>query len=123
MSPFLCRPSLLVILVLLSRTAAFTLPTTRRLPSSRSRIVNFAESEDNEQEDAASSLQSKMNSWEATEEEKNAATLGGLTPGNMDGFDLGLAIAFPFIVGTCALFILFPLYAPELSAGSGPPPF
>ena len=35
------------------------------------------------------------------------------------GFDLGLAFAFPVIVGTCALFILFPLYAPNLAESAG----
>ena len=64
-------------------------------------------------------LEEKMKSWEANDEEIKAASLGGLTPGSMDGFDLGLAVAFPFIVGSCALFILFPLYAPNLALESG----
>ena len=71
-----------------------------------------------EKSDAISSLDKKMASWEATEEEKAAATLGGLTPGKMDSFDIGLAIAFPFIVGTCLLFLLFPFIGESLSAGS-----
>jgi hypothetical protein len=71
-----------------------------------------------EESDAISSLDKKMASWEATEEEKAAATLGGLTPGKMDSFDIGLAIAFPFIVGTCLLFLLFPFIGESLSAGS-----
>ena len=37
-----------------------------------------------------------------------AASLGGLTPGSADGFDIGLALAFPLIVGSCLFFILFP---------------
>ena len=65
-----------------------------------------------------SSLEAKMQSWEATDEDRKAATLGGLTPGSMDGFDIGLAIAFPFIVGTCLLFLLFPFIGENLAAGS-----
>ena len=35
-------------------------------------------------------LLSKMSGWESTMEERKAATLGGMTPGAMDGFDVGL---------------------------------
>ena len=65
-----------------------------------------------------SSLEKKMQSWEATEEDQKKASLGGLTPGSMDSFDIGLALAFPFIVGTCLLFLLFPFIGEQLASGS-----
>jgi hypothetical protein len=42
-----------------------------------------------------------------------------LSAGN-SGFDLGLLIAFPVIVGTLALFFLFPFLGEKLAGGSGP---
>jgi hypothetical protein len=38
------------------------------------------------------------------------------------GFDLGLLIAFPIIVGTLALFFVFPFVGEKLAGGSGPLP-
>jgi len=71
------------------------------------------------------SLEEKMASWEATEEEKRAATLGGMIPGGKsgDGFDVGLWIAFPFIVGFSLIFVLFPFIMGGIDTSSvGPPP-
>lgn len=76
-------------------------------------------------EAGASSLEEKMAAWEATDEERAAASLGGLTPGSsggFDGFDFGLALAFPLIVGTALLFLLFPFIGPQLAMDAGPPP-
>ena len=50
-----------------------------------------------------------MKSWEASEEEIKAATLGGVVPGGgsgdgvgrTDAFDVGLYIAFPIMVLAC----------------------
>ena len=52
-----------------------------------------------------------MKSWEASEEEIKAATLGGVVPGSSiggggdagrtDAFDVGLYIAFPIMVISC----------------------
>ena len=61
------------------------------------------------------SLEEKMKSWEASEEEIKAATLGGVVPGTSigggakeaddagrtDAFDVGLYIAFPIMVISC----------------------
>ena len=69
-------------------------------------------SEDEEASEAASttSLEEKMKSWEASEEEIKAATLGGVVPpgggsgdgvGRTDAFDVGLYIAFPIMVLAC----------------------
>ena len=55
-------------------------------------------------ESAVESLERKMSRWEATDEEIKAATLGGVTPGGLggkernDSFDIGLYIAFPFMI-------------------------
>jgi hypothetical protein len=63
---------------------------------------------------SARSLEEKMKSWEATEEEIKAATLGGIVPGTRigagtagesagraDAFDVGLYIAFPIMILSC----------------------
>ena len=52
-----------------------------------------------------------MKSWEASEEEIKAATLGGVVPGSSiggvedagrtDAFDVGLYIAFPIMIISC----------------------
>jgi len=70
-------------------------------------------------------LQEKMASWEATDEEIRAASLGGLTPGKRgtDGFDIGLYIAFPIMVVTGLLFAFFPFIMDKIDVTSvGPPP-
>jgi hypothetical protein len=75
------------------------------------------------------SLEEKMKSWEASEEEIKAATLGGIVPqGGGDreragAFDVGLYIAFPIMVITGLLFALFPFIMGNLDVDSvGPPP-
>lgn len=78
------------------------------------------------------SLEEKMKSWEATEEERKAATLGGLIPeprGDPDGrerdsaFDVGLYIAFPIMVLSGLFFALFPFLMGSIDVDSvGPPP-
>ena len=74
-------------------------------------------------DDAKVSLEEKLKSWEATEEEVKAASLGGLTPNKVDGFDLGLYIMFPFMVATGVLFGIFPFIMDKIDVSSvGPPP-
>lgn len=87
------------------------------------------------------SLEEKMKSWEATEEERKAATLGGLIPQPMtssstaevgggdgsddrsDAFDVGLYIAFPIMVLSGLFFALFPFIMGSIDVDSvGPPP-
>lgn len=69
-------------------------------------------------------LLSKMSGWESTMEERKAATLGGMTPGAMDGFDVGLYVAFPFLFFPLVAFLFFPAIANNfLDINSvGPPP-
>ena len=110
--------ALLSLLASCATTSAFA-PTASALRSSSLRRVESSEEavtaepaadvpSDDEVSDA---LKDKMMSWEATDEERKAATLGGLTPtsSGVDGFDLGLYIAFPFLFGSLCLFLFFPL--------------
>lgn len=75
-------------------------------------------------EDAEESLSKKMEAWEATEEEKKAATLGGLIPGSTgtDSFDIGLYIAFPPLFLSLMLFLFFPLLRDTIDLGDLSPP-
>lgn len=76
-----------------------------------------------EVEEKKMTLEEKMASWEASEEELKAASLGGLTPSKADGFDIGLYIAFPIIVATSLLFAVFPFIMDKIDVTSvGPPP-
>ena len=69
------------------------------------------------------SLEDKMKDWEASDEEIKAASLGGIVPGRTDGFDIGLFLAFPFIVGSALFFAIFPLIMDKIDVSSvGPPP-
>ncbi|CAJ1953661.1 unnamed protein product [Cylindrotheca closterium] len=69
------------------------------------------------------SLESKMKSWEASEEEIKAATLGGMVPGRSDAFDIGLYVAFPLMVLSGLAFAFFPLIMGNIDTSSvGPPP-
>jgi hypothetical protein len=82
--------------------------------------------EDSSKEAAAAklSLEAKMANWEASEEEIKAATLGGLVPQQRtDSFDVGLYVAFPFMVIGCLLFLAFPFLVDNIDVSSvGPPP-
>ena len=92
----------------------------------------LAESEGGEGDSASTSdvpklsLEEKMKSWEASEEEIKAASLGGITAGSKsgtDGFDVGLWVMFPFIVATSLLFFVFPFIKDSIDVSSvGPPP-
>eukprot|EP00579_Thalassiosira_antarctica_P002477 CAMPEP_0201872272 /NCGR_PEP_ID=MMETSP0902-20130614/5025_1 /ASSEMBLY_ACC=CAM_ASM_000551 /TAXON_ID=420261 /ORGANISM="Thalassiosira antarctica, Strain CCMP982" /LENGTH=135 /DNA_ID=CAMNT_0048398505 /DNA_START=72 /DNA_END=479 /DNA_ORIENTATION=- len=87
------------------------------------------ESESSTEEKSTLSLEEKMKSWEASEEEIKAATLGGVIPGSSiggertDAFDVGLYIAFPIMVLSCLAFVFFPLIVGNIDVTSvGPPP-
>ena len=75
------------------------------------------------EDESKKSLKEKMASWEASEEEIQAATLGGVVPGRSDAFDVGLYIAFPLMVISGLIFAFFPLIMGNLDVDSvGPPP-
>ena len=86
----------------------------------------YSTNDDTEQEASTTtlSLEEKMKSWEASEEEIKAATLGGVIPENRsDAFDIGLYIAFPIMVIGCLIFAFFPLIVSNIDVTSvGPPP-
>ncbi|KAL7515037.1 hypothetical protein ACHAWX_000803 [Stephanocyclus meneghinianus] len=64
-----------------------------------------------------------MKSWEASEEEIKAASLGGVVPGRSDAFDVGLYILFPVMVIGLGLFAFFPIIVQNIDINSvGPPP-
>jgi hypothetical protein len=74
-------------------------------------------------EDTKKSLEDKMAGWEASEEEIKASTLGGVVPGRSDAFDVGLYIAFPFMIIGSLLFAFFPFIMDKIDVSSvGPPP-
>lgn len=74
-------------------------------------------------EDTKKSLEDKMAGWEASEEEIKASSLGGVVPGRSDAFDVGLYIAFPFMIIGSLLFAFFPFIMDKIDVSSvGPPP-
>mmetsp|Transcript_6576 Transcript_6576/g.9627 ORF Transcript_6576/g.9627 Transcript_6576/m.9627 type:complete len:143 (+) Transcript_6576:117-545(+) len=87
-------------------------------------------SNDEDKSTVTQSLEEKMKKWEASEEEIRASTLGGVIPGSSgddanrsDAFDIGLYIAFPFMVAGSLLFALFPFIMDKIDVSSvGPPP-
>lgn len=67
---------------------------------------NEAESTSSKDSATKKSLEEKMKDWESTEEEIKEKSLGGLYVGRKsDGFDIGIALAFPVIV---LIFAVFP---------------
>jgi len=68
------------------------------------------------------SLEDKMKTWEASEEEIKAASLGGIVPipqgrERTEAFDVGLYIAFPIMVITGLAFAFFPLIMGSIDVG------
>ena len=117
----------------ITNSKTFVLSHERSL-SSRVRSICKSSSDDenvateNKSDEVKLTLEEKMKKWEATEEEAKAATLGGIGMGRpagqkQDGFDIGLLIAFPIMVGSSLLFILFPFIKDTIDVTSvGPPP-
>eukprot|EP00525_Craspedostauros_australis_P002068 CAMPEP_0198122036 /NCGR_PEP_ID=MMETSP1442-20131203/33753_1 /TAXON_ID= /ORGANISM="Craspedostauros australis, Strain CCMP3328" /LENGTH=153 /DNA_ID=CAMNT_0043780967 /DNA_START=63 /DNA_END=524 /DNA_ORIENTATION=+ len=90
----------------------------------RSIALYNADGDDKMSEAPPKSLEDKMKSWEATEEERKAATLGGVIPENRsDAFDVGLWVLFPFMIATGLIFAFFPFIMGNIDVSSvGPPP-
>jgi hypothetical protein len=102
---------------------------TATFPFQRTALKNTSSQEDSTGEnvssevDAKKSLEEKMKGWEASEEEIKASSLGGVTPGRTDAFDIGLYIAFPFMILGSLAFALFPFIMDKIDVSSvGPPP-
>ena len=125
---------LLLLLAAVLQARAFA-PAPRRAPSTCSSVggrcihrrpLHMAGDAESAEEASTMSLEEKMKSWEASEEEIKAASLGGITAGSKsgtDGFDVGLWAMFPFIVATSLLFFVFPFIKDSIDVSSvGPPP-
>ena len=99
---------------------------TRFLGSSTTTRLYEASEDDDTTEpstSASSSLEEKMKTWEASKEEVQAATLGGMVPGRTDAFDVGLYVAFPLMVLASLAVVIFPLFMGNIDTSSvGPPP-
>lgn len=106
--------------------AASTRAAARASPYYRHVLKSSEEDESSETTDTKKSLEEKMSKWEATDEEKKAATLGGVVPssdGRSDAFDVGLYVAFPFMVIASLAFAFFPFIMDKIDVSSvGPPP-
>lgn len=147
----------LVALAILHASYAFS-PTTIVLTTTRTFSIARRLAADGNDDSGPSverpssvSLAEKMKSWEATEDEIRAATLGGVVPGlsapglkgfdgkfgdknggeeggvvtgsRTDAFDVGLYIAFPIMVLSCLAFVFFPFLIDNIDVSSvGPPP-
>ena len=123
------RAALLVAVALTAQADALVVATSRSAairyaaPTPRAARCGMEAEPDTatrEPSDAASSLESKMAAWETTEEERKAATLGGIVPkksAKVDGFDLGmtasLAILAPLAIGVLS----FPFWIGNFAAG------
>lgn len=138
-----------------SPTATNTVYTTTRTFSIARRLAAAEDGNDDSgpsvERSSSVSLAEKMKSWEATEDEIRAATLGGVVPGlsapglkgfdgkfgdkngseeggmvtgsRTDAFDVGLYIAFPIMVLSCLAFVFFPFLIDNIDVSSaGPPP-
>lgn len=135
------RPILLLAAIILQiiSTNTFTIPTssTTTIISTQNRFtlqpLYMANDDSESSSSSTTSLEEKMKSWEASEEEIKAATLGGVVPGSSiggsesanrrDGFDVGLWIAFPIMVISCLAFVFFPILIGNIDVSSvGPPP-
>ncbi|KAL7476061.1 hypothetical protein ACHAW6_001946 [Cyclotella cf. meneghiniana] len=115
---------LFVVLLMPSCCVAFV-PSTRYLPSVKSQESRVFSNEDENESSTEPklSLEEKMKSWEASEEEIKAASLGGVVPGRSDAFDVGLYILFPVMVIGLGLFAFFPIIVQNIDINSvGPPP-
>jgi hypothetical protein len=119
---------LLVLLQLFSCNYAFSSPATGKVVTRTAvqPLFNTNEDEASEAESPSAtseSLEQKMKSWEASEEEIKAATLGGVVPGRSDAFDVGLYIAFPLMVLSGLFFAFFPVIMGNIDTSSvGAPP-
>jgi hypothetical protein len=100
------------------------LPVVRTFP-----LSNTNNGADVSSDQTKLSLEDKMKSWEATEDEIKAASLGGVVPKGSsagersDAFDVGLYILFPVMIVGLGLFAFFPILVQNIDVTSvGPPP-
>lgn len=120
---------LLLALSILGRAASFQISPQRALIERYSLISMSASDEElSPAVGTKLSLEEKMKKWEASEEEIKAATLGGvgIPKANRErtgAFDIGLYVAFPFMIIGSLMFALFPFVMDKIDVSSvGPPP-
>jgi hypothetical protein len=120
---------LLALSIQLGRAASFQISPQRALIQRYSLVTMSAgEEEPSPVVGTKLSLEEKMKKWEATEEEIKAATLGGVGIPKANGertgaFDIGLYVAFPFMIIGSLMFALFPFVMDKIDVSSvGPPP-
>jgi hypothetical protein len=111
----------------LAFTSSPSIQCTTKFPFQRTVLKNSQDDTTSEDvssaEDTKKSLEEKMKGWEASEEEIKASSLGGVMPGRTDAFDIGLYIAFPFMIIGSLAFALFPFIMDKIDVSSvGPPP-
>lgn len=106
-------------------------PTKTTRPKRFSLCQTDSDSDEKESSSSSvkTSLEEKMKSWEPSEEEVKASTLGGVVPKRKEdaersgAFDVGLYIAFPLMVLSGLAFAFFPFIMENLDVDSvGPPP-
>jgi len=105
-------------------------PRAAALRHSRSPAVAAAmddvEERAREEGGTPSTLEAKMASWEATDEERAKATLGGVVPGQMpkiDGFDAGMYSSAVVLLPLAIILGTFPFWIGNIDVSSvGPPP-
>lgn len=129
--------SMLVALLIIDNAGAFTASpvvmkfdaaSTRALFKKHRILVKNSQDDESSEIDFSTkqSLEDKMKGWEASEEEIKASTLGGVglpSGGRSDAFDIGLFIAFPFMVLASLAFAFFPFIIDKIDVSSvGPPP-
>ena len=125
------RRTALSLLLLLASCEAFVVPATVLAPSRRPTLrvrcaeepaeATAATAEPAEAVTASASLADKMSSWEATDEERKAATLGGVIPkpskpGKMDGFDLGMVVSGVVLTPLAIGVLTFPFWISKFAA-------
>jgi hypothetical protein len=130
MSQFILLLAVAVALLQMICSSAFVTPSPSTMVMSRVDIQRTAfisplhASDDKDNTSATkTSLEDKMASWEASEEEIKAASLGGVVPGRADAFDLGLYVLFVPMVAALLGFFFFPMIIGNIDTSEfGPPP-
>jgi hypothetical protein len=119
---------ILILAAFLTTCLAFVPSPSSHLPVARTYPIYANDAEDVSSETTKQTLEDKMKSWEASEDEIKAASLGGVVPKGRgeersDAFDVGLYILFPIMVIGLGLFAFFPILVQNIDVTSvGPPP-
>ncbi|KAL3786479.1 hypothetical protein ACHAWO_006095 [Cyclotella atomus] len=119
--------NILLLVAFLTTCLAFVPSPSSHLPVARTFPI-YANDIEESSSKTKQSLEDKMKSWEASEDEIKASSLGGVVPKGRgeersDAFDVGLYILFPIMVIGLGLFAFFPILVQNIDVTSvGPPP-